>query len=282
MSARAGRRLIVNADDFGLTGGVNAGIQEAVEAGVVTSTTMMVNTPGFADAVRRAAGLRDRLSVGLHFNLTTGAPAAPASEVPSLVDGAGRFLPLAGFLRRGLTGGVRAGEVRREADAQFARLRAAGIAPTHADSHRHVHAHPVVRGAFAAAAAAAGVRAVRRPLEPLWARPANAAGVVKRALLAAAWAAPSRGPRPVPGTEAFRGIVLLGVPSFAADLLALLDALPEGSTELMVHPGRNDPSMVGWDTYIAERAVELAALVSAPVRGRFGRGDLVLTRFGAA
>jgi predicted glycoside hydrolase/deacetylase ChbG (UPF0249 family) len=105
---------------------------------------------------------------------------------------------------------------------------------------------------------------------------------VKRALLAAAWATPSRGPCPVPGTDAFRGIVLLGVPSFAAGLLALLDALPEGSTELMVHPGRNDPSVVGWDTYIAERAVELAALLSAPVRERLGRGDIVLTRFGAA
>ena len=282
MSARVGRRLIVNADDFGLASGVNEGVQEAVEAGVVTSATMMVNTPGFDDAVRRAAGLGARLGVGLHFNLTTGAPVAPAAAVRSLVDAAGRFLPLAALLRRALAGGVRPDEVRREAEAQFARLRAAGIAPTHADSHRHVHAFPAMRGAFAAAAAAAGVRAVRRPLEPLWARPANAAGVVKRALLAAAWAAPSRGPRPVPGTASFRGIVLLGVTSFEADLLALLDALPEGSTELMVHPGRNDPSVAGWDTYIAERAVELAALVSAPVRGRFGRGDLVLTRFGAA
>jgi len=276
------RRLIVNADDFGLSEGVNAGIQDAVESGVVTSATMMVNTPGFDDAVRRVADLRGTVGVGLHLNLTTGAPVAPVAEVPSLVDGVGRLLPLAGFLRRALAGGVRAADVRREAEAQFARLRAAGVAPSHADSHRHVHAFPALRGAFAAAAAAAGVRAIRRPLEPLWARPANVAGVVKRALLWAAWAAPSRGPRPLPGTEAFRGIVLLGVPSFEADLLDLLDALPEGSTELMVHPGRNDPSVGGWDTYIAERAVELAALLSAPVRERLGRGDIILTRFGAA
>ena len=276
------RRLIVNADDFGLSAGVNQGIQDAALAGVVTSATMMVNTPGFDDAVRCAAGLRGTLGVGLHLNLTTGAPVARASEVPSLVDGAGRFLPLARLLRRALAGGVRPADVRREADAQFARLRAAGIAPTHADSHRHVHVFPAMRGAFAAAAAAAGVRAVRRPLEPLGARPANTAGVVKRALLTAAWAAPSRGPRPVPGTDAFRGIVLLGVPGFEVDLLALLNALPEGSTELMVHPGTNDPSVVGWDTYIAERAVELAALLSVSVRERLGRGDLVLTRFGAA
>jgi predicted glycoside hydrolase/deacetylase ChbG (UPF0249 family) len=275
------RHLVVNADDLGLSVLVNDGIEEAVRAGVVTSASLMVNTPGFDDAVRRAQALGPRLGVGLHFNLTTGASVAPAARVPSLLDGAGRFLPLARLLRRALAGGVRPEEVRREADAQFARLRAAGIAPTHADSHRHVHAFPAMRGAFAAAAAAAGVRAVRRPLEPLWARPTGAAGVVKRALLAAAWATPSRGPRPVPGTASFRGIALLGAPRYETDLVELLDALPEGRTELMVHPGRNDPSVAAWDPYIAERAVELAALLSARVRERLARGDLVLTRFGA-
>ncbi len=274
------RHLVVNADDLGLSALVNDGIEEAVRAGVVTSASLMVNTPGFDDAVRRAHALGPRLGVGLHFNLTTGASVAPAATVPSLLDGAGRFLSLDRLLRRALVGGVRPEEVRREADAQFARLRAAGIAPTHADSHRHVHAFPAMRGALAAAAAAAGVRAVRRPLEPLLARPTSAAGIVKRALLAAAWATPPFGPRPVPGTASFRGIALLGSPSFEADLLELLDALPEGSTELMVHPGRNDPSVAAWDPYIEGRAVELAALLSVPVRARFARGDLGLTRFG--
>jgi chitin disaccharide deacetylase len=279
--AAPARHLVVNADDLGLSVLVNDGIEEAVLAGVVTSASLMVNTPGFDDAVRRAHALGPRLGVGLHFNLTTGASVAPAAAVPSLLDGAGRFLPLARLLARALAGGVRPEEVRREADAQFARLRAAGIAPTHADSHRHVHAFPAMRGALAATAAAAGVRAVRRPLEPLWARPASAAAVVKRALLWAAWAAPARGASPVPGTASFRGIALLGAPRYEADLVALLDALPEGRTELMVHPGRNDPSVAAWDPYIAERAVELAALLSAPVRERLARGDIVLTRFGA-
>jgi predicted glycoside hydrolase/deacetylase ChbG (UPF0249 family) len=274
------RQLVVNADDLGLSALVNEGIEAAVRAGVVTSASLMVNTPGFDDAVRRAHALGPQLDVGLHFNLTTGASVAPAARVRSLLDGAGRFLSLGALLRRALGDGVRPAEVRLEADAQFARLRAAGIAPTHVDSHRHVHAVPVMRGALAAAAAAAGVRAVRRPLEPLWARPASAAGIVKRALLAAAWAAPSRGPRPVPGTASFRGIALLGAPSFETDLLELLDALPEGRTELLVHPGKNDPSVAAWDPYIAERAVELAALLSTRVRERLARGDIALTRFG--
>jgi predicted glycoside hydrolase/deacetylase ChbG (UPF0249 family) len=279
-TAAPSRRLVVNADDLGLSALVNEGIEATVQAGVVTSASLMVNTPGFDDAVRRAHALGS-LGVGLHFNLTTGASVAPAASVRSLLDGAGCFLPLAGLLRRALGGRVRPDEVRVEADAQFARLRAAGIVPTHADSHRHVHAFPAMRGALAAAAAAAGVRFVRRPLEPLWARPASAAGMVKRALLAAAWALPSRGPRPEQGTASFRGIALLGAPSFETDLVTLLDALPAGSTELMVHPGRNDPSVAAWDPYIAERAVELAALLSARVRERLARGDLALTRFGA-
>ena len=274
------RRLIVNADDLGLSTLVNDGIEEAVRAGAVTSASLMVNTPGFDDAVRRSHAL-PRLSLGLHFNLTTGRSVAPASSVPSLLDGAGRFLSLSGLLRRALLGGVRPGEVRVEADAQLARLRAAGIVPTHADSHRHVHAFPAMRGALAAAAAAAGVKFVRRPLEPLLARPWGAAGITKRALLAAAWAVPSTGPSPVPGTASFRGIALLGVKSFEADLVTLLDALPLGSTELMVHPGKNDPSVAQWDPYVAERAVELAALLSPRVRERLARGDFELTRFGA-
>ncbi|MFI5279538.1 MAG: carbohydrate deacetylase [Gemmatimonadales bacterium] len=279
--AASGRRLVVNADDLGLSILVNEGIEEAVRAGAVTSASLMVNTPGFDDAVRRAHALGPKLGVGLHFNLTTGASVAPAASVPSLVDGAGRFLSLKALLQRALGGGVRAQDVRVEAEAQFARLRAAGIAPTHADSHRHVHAFPAMRGALAAAAAVAGVRFVRRPIEPLWARPRGAAGVMKRALLAAAWAAPSAGPRPVPGTTSFRGIALLGSPSFETDLVELLDNLPDGSTELMVHPGKNDPSVAAWDPYIAERAVELAALLSAPVQARLARADLALTRFGA-
>lgn len=274
------RHLIVNADDFGLSVLVSEGIEEAVHAGAVTSASLMVNTPGFDDAVRRAHALGSRLGVGLHFNLTTGTSVAPAHEVSSLLDASGRFLPLAGLLRRALEGGVRPEDVRREADAQFARLRAAGITPTHADSHRHVHAFPAMRGALAEAASAAGVRAVRRPIEPMFAKPLGASGVMKRALLAAAWAAPGPGPRPVPGTESFRGIPLLGSPRYAAELLELIDALPEGRTELMVHPGKNDPSVAAWDPYIAERAVELAALVSAPVRERLSRGDIALTHFG--
>ncbi len=276
MSPGAPRRLIVNADDFGLSALVNEGLEEAIAAGVVTSVSLMVNTPGFDDAVRRAAAFRGRMRVGLHLNLTAGAPVAPPDHVRSLVDGAGRFLPLGALVRRALAGRVRPADVRREADAQLARMRRAGVEPTHVDGHRHVHALAAVRGALTAAARAAGVTAVRRPLEPPWARPFTAATLAKRASLAAAWAVPSVGPLPRPATASFRGLALLGSPRYAADLLALLDALPPGSTEVMVHPGRVDPAVAAWDPYVEARAVELDALRSARVRERLARGDLAV------
>ena len=242
---------------------------------------MLVNTAGFDDAVRRAAALGPRLDVGLHFNLTLGSPVSPAETVPSLVDGAGRFLPLARLVRRALTGGLRAGDVRREAEAQLARLTGAGLKVSHVDSHHHVHALPPVRGALAAAATSGGISRVRRPVEPLFARPGRPAAVLKRATLALAWMLPG-GPAGPAGATSFRGLALRGGARFRSDLLELLDGLPEGLTELAVHPGRADPSLESLDSYVEERAEELAALLSPPVRGRLGRGDLQLVGFGAA
>jgi len=275
------RLLIVNADDLGLAPSVNAGIEDAALAGVVTSASMIVNMGGFDDAVRRAAALRTGLDVGLHFNLTLGAPVSPAGTVPSLVDGAGRFLTLGRVIRRALAGRLRAGDVRREADAQLARLTSSGLRVIHADSHHHVHALPVVRGALAAAALSAGVSWVRRPVEPLLARPTGLLPVMRRAALALAWMASGRPAAPA-GTTAFRGLALRGGARFQSSLLELLDRLPPGLTELMVHPGRADASLARLDSYAGERAAELAALLSVSVRERLGRGDLELAGFGGA
>jgi predicted glycoside hydrolase/deacetylase ChbG (UPF0249 family) len=287
------RRLIVNADDFGLAPGVNAGIVEAIEAGSVTSVSVLANAPGLDDAFRRAPGLAGRVGMGLHLNLTMGSPVSPPSEVRSLIDGLGRFLPLDRLVRRGLAGGVRPAEVRQEADAQLMRLVSAGLRITHVDSHRHVHAYPWVRGAVAAAAADRGILLVRRPLEPLLARPLNRPGMLKRIVLATAWSAPTslggEGVRPGviarPGrplvTVAFRGLALRAGPLYVQDLETVLEALPDGTTELMVHPGRNDPAAIEWDPHLPDREQELEVLLSERVRERFRSGVFDLSHFGA-
>ena len=120
----ARRRLIVNADDFGFTPAVTAGILEAHAAGAVTSTSMMVRCPGWNDGVRRARAT-PTLGVGLHLNLLVGVPLA---AVPSLTDArSGRFVPLATMVRRALLGRIDAGEVTAECEAQLAALADAGI-----------------------------------------------------------------------------------------------------------------------------------------------------------
>src|SRR5207244_1596197 len=146
------RRLVVNADDFGLSDGVNRAISEAHAAGTVSSASLLVNAPGFADAVRRARAA-PALGVGLHFNLTMGAPVSPATAVPSLSDRrTGRFWSLSRLIARALSGRVDGAEVALECAAQIARAKSSGVRLTHLDGHQHTHVLPGIWGPVSAAA----------------------------------------------------------------------------------------------------------------------------------
>jgi predicted glycoside hydrolase/deacetylase ChbG (UPF0249 family) len=142
------RPLIVNADDFGLAEAVNDGIADAYRAGCLSSASLLVNAPAAAQAALLARKLPG-LGVGLHFNLTFGAPVAAAADVESLLDADGRFLPRARLVQRLLLRRVQPRHVATELEAQLARMWALGLAPTHLDSRQHVHAFPVVFDAIA-------------------------------------------------------------------------------------------------------------------------------------
>ena len=274
------RQLIINADDLGFAPGVNRGIIEAHLAGTLSSASMMVNTPAFHEAASLARDAAPALGVGLHLNLICG---SPLSAVPTLADPrTGEFYPLAELARRAAIGRVSAHDVRRECDAQFAALALDGITCTHLDSHRHTHALPGVLPAVIASARDAGVRFVRRPLDkPTLGDPAAAA---KMFVLQASWHAALR---PVPAEDrafvaaapAFRGIAMQGAPDVHARLLALLDELPDGATEIMMHPGYDDVVLALQDTYRREREREVAALCSPAVKERLARGDIQLVSF---
>src|SRR5947207_884283 len=269
----SGGRLVVNADDFGLSSGVNDGILEAHAAGVVSSVSVLVNAPGWDHAVAALRGT-ESLGVGLHLNLTAG---EPVSEGGTLVDAhTGRFYGLAGLVTRALTGRIDPEHVAEECGAQLARLHAAGVRVTHIDSHRHVHALPGVWRAVVATARAHGVPFVRAPVDR------GAAGAwAKRTAVAAAWRVAARGAAVPRHADRFYGIALQGDSRFLERVLALIDRLAPGITELMVHPGRLDEGLAAWDGYVAPRAVELAALTSSAARERLRRGDVCLTHFGA-
>lgn len=245
--------LIVNADDMGRTGGINAGILAAHRNGIVSSATLMVASPAAEEA---AAALLDHpeIGVGLHVTLTGGtAPTLPADRVPSLVDADGR-LP-----RRpdGLAGADMA-EALAEIRSQVERFRElTGRLPTHLDSHHHVHRLPLVLEAIVEVA-----RQHRLPVR-------NASAAVGRRLRDAG----------VPTTDVF-------VERFFGDearletLLDVLRSVGAGRTELMCHPARVDDALRADSTYVAERERELEALTDRAAREALESFDLELVHFG--
>ncbi len=268
------RRLIVNADDLGLSRERNAGIAEAVRARAVASVSLLANLDGFDDAV---ATLRElpRVDVGLHFNISEGRPIAASPR--SLVDEAGRFFGKGETRARALAGRLEAAEIGRELEAQVARLRAAGIDPSHVDGHQHLHVYGPVAAAVARAAARCGLRWTRLPSEP--ARLSDGLPIDRRSQIdeyralseAAREAFEAAGLR-APGH--FRGLALSGRMTAGA-LAALVAGLPEGTTELMVHPGRaSAPS--GFEG--PDREAELAALVDPAFRRALDEGGVALGR----
>lgn len=270
------RRLIVNADDFALSPGVTTGILEAHTAGIVTSTSMMVRCPGWHDGVSRVRAT-PRLGVGLHFNLLVGAPLTLA---PSLTRPNGDFLSLGGLALSSVINALSTNEIAAECEAQLAALKDAGIRVTHIDSHRHTHALPVVCRAVAAVATAHRLP-LRRPVETRQVARGNFGGRFRAGLVARSWRLAARGGPAVRAPDHIAGLSLRGGPAFAADLARLVDTLPEGTTELVVHPGYADRALKTVDGYTAAREIELRALTDPELAARLDRRGVTLIGFGA-
>lgn len=274
------KRLVINADDFGLTPAVNRGIWEAHEAGCVTSASLLVNLPGFDDAVQRARGA-PALGIGLHVNLTAGAPVAGADAVPTLCDPqTGRFRSLRHLVARSLSGRIAPEDVMRECSAQIARLRDTGLPITHVDSHRHVHLLPSIWKPFLEAARRAGIHIVRLPLERLRHTFGSTSALAEQLSLRLAHrlGGGALAPRRVAD---FRGSALLDRAHYRDRVLRIIDSLGPGLTELMVHPGYCDEGIEQWDRYTWQRERELRGLVDPAVRERLERDDIELVHFGA-
>ena len=270
------KELILNADDFGLTEGVNDGIIRAHREGVLTSTTLMANGPAFAHAIE-CARANPKLGVGCHLVLAGGAPVAPLEEVPSLVDASGRMpRSLPAFVARVSCGAIRAKDIEREFRAQIGKIRAAGIEPTHLDTHKHTHAHPRVMKLLAQVAQALGVTRVRKPAEYIhdsWramsgevdVSPAQFAAVLAVRLLSANFASISR-KHGLRSPDTFLGVAATGHLG-PEPLCHLIDTVGEGRTEIMLHPGICDEDLARTRSRLqAQRQVELDGLLAPQVR----------------
>jgi predicted glycoside hydrolase/deacetylase ChbG (UPF0249 family) len=234
------KRLIVNADDYGRTPGVNEGTLEAYVKGIVTSATVMVLEPAAEAGIHLAAAAAPGLALGLHFAVTGGGTSAsPAGSLPSLAPG-GRFVRNVEQLPLRLP----EAEIRRELEAQIGLFEEmAGRAPSHIDSHHHSALHVSIQPVFADVAAEHGL--------PVRASNARAFKQLREA-----------GARvPDHFIESF-----YGSGATAANLKLLLEHLREGVSELMCHPGYPDEALLSGSSYAKEREKEIAALCDPSVR----------------
>ena len=264
-TASLARQLVVNADDFGISRGVNRGIVEAHRRGIVTSASVMANLPSAEDALTRAAVCPD-LGLGLHLTLTAGRPLCPPEQVPSLVDGSGAFFVLGELLGRLSTGRVWRADLERELSAQVEWAVRHGLHPTHLDAHHHVHVHPRVAGIVLGLAREHRITWVRCPVETvsplrLARTPARDLG---RVLAISTFGALLRERARRAGLRSvrhFRGIAL-GMGFGTEALVAELRSLPPGLTELMTHPGEPDEELARLTVFAEGRDRELTALTA--------------------
>ena len=260
-------RLIVNADDFGLTSGVNRAILELHRAGVLTSATLMANAAATAEAVALAHAT-PTLRVGCHVVLVDGAPALAPHQISSLTSArTGQLHPTLGtFLQRLLTDRIRSSEIEAEARAQIAQLQSQGLHLTHIDTHKHTHMFPGVLRPLLRAARACGVRAVRNPFEPAWSQSATPGAPWMRRMQVALLRRLAPVFRRIVAEEGFTttdgsiGVLATGTLD-ARTVSSLAAALPEGIFELVSHPGYHDADLARAHTrLLGSREAELQAL----------------------
>jgi chitin disaccharide deacetylase len=264
------KRLIVNADDLGAGEARNAGIFDAIEAGSVTSVSILPNGPALEDALRGIRALRLKsVSFGVHLNISEGKPIACASRCILGPDGCFQGKRRVQSLLLCRENSELEKEIRKEISAQITLIQDAGIQVNHLDGHQHVHILPAVVHAAAEAANAHGISWVRIPEEPCPDFGEPSSRVMEEACFFSQHSSAARAFYDAMGihaTDHFRGLFLKGeLP--AETWTDFLESIPSGLTELMVHPGRADSAasgpFAGFST--AAREKELTALID----GRF-------------
>ena len=263
-------QLILNADDFGLTPGINRAIAELHQAGVLTSASLMASGPAFDHAAALALA-NPTLGVGCHLVFVDGLPVSYPDAIPTLIGADGKHfrLSLYDFAQAVLRKTIREEDLAREAEAQIQKLQRAGLTVTHIDTHKHTHVFPAVLEAVLHVAQRCGVQALRNPFEPAWAVRLGRAPLARSlqlALLRRFEPAFRRRLQNVLTPAGTLGIAATGTltePILRA-LLSRLNELPDPDQtfELCCHPGHPDPALNASATRLrASREVEFRALL---------------------
>jgi hopanoid biosynthesis associated protein HpnK len=282
------RRLIVNADDFGYTSGVNRAIVEAHLRGVVTSSTLMANGEAFDEAVALARTVL-KLGVGCHVVLIDGDPLVAPEKLPSLTATRKFRDGMKTFAVRAIAGLIDAGEITAEVTAQIRKIQAAGIAVSHIDTHKHTHLFPRILRPLLRAARECEVKAVRNPFGPrfplrsaellaaprLWTRYAEVrilrrfAGSFHDAVQREGFATPD-------GTLGIEVTGTLDEKLFQA----IASSIPEGTWEFVCHPGYNDAELQAAHTRLRDsRETELRVLTLPAAKELLSREGIELISY---
>ena len=266
------KRLIVNADDFGLTDKTSRGIIETIKNGIVTTTSIMANS--FVSNT-----IKEDIDTGIHFTLTYGRPVTEQALIKSLADKNGAFYPRGTFYLKALTGRIDPLDVYRELSAQLKLLKAGGIKISHIDSHHHVHILPGIRDIVAQIALENNVRFVRAPYAKGLCQTACATfrkWIVSRFEGAYPQFWHRKGIHTIGN---FGGFELIGDKDLLKRWKKFLKKLPYGTTEVMVHPGLNDETIN--DSYIKGRATEVEVLKNPELKEICRREGIELVNFNA-
>ena len=269
------KRLVINADDFGFTSGVNRAIVEAHTRGVVTSSTLMAKGRAFGEALELTKTV-PRLGIGCHVVLIDGEPVVEPGTIPSLAED-GRFRDgLKTFAARALTGRMDASQIEAEASAQIRRIQSAGISVSHVDTHKHTHLFPPILAPVLRAAAACGVKAVRNPFGPkfplrssqLLARPGLWTRFAEVKVLGR-FAGKFRESVDREGFSTTDGTLGIEVTGTLDETLfrVIAASVPDGTWEFVCHPGYNDADLQAAKTRLRDsREMELRVLTLPTAR----------------
>ncbi|MGA1979376.1 MAG: ChbG/HpnK family deacetylase [Sedimentisphaerales bacterium] len=278
------KRIIINADDFGLCNGVNKAVVQAHTSGVLTSTTIMANMPAADEAVKMAKQLPN-LGVGVHLNLFEGRPLSKDRCIDCLLDDNGSFalspakLSLLSIARRKIRNAI-----RTELAAQIQWVIDNGLKPTHLDSHKHIHSFPLIFPIVCGLAKRFEIAAIRWTLEP-------------KQLLAMPWPLPSEGGRKraktlritakinrIQNSAFLKTDALLGVAHTGKIDVNFFKAValynPAATAEVMTHPGLANGLDPGRTRLVEQRKVEFEALCSERTKQYFKDAGIKLVHYG--
>lgn len=287
------RKLIINADDFGLTRGINLAVSECAEAGMLRSATLMPNGEAYEDAVRAAKEL-EGFGTGIHFVLTGLRPVLPPEKLHGLA-GADGFLPSGpGELVKKIARTRSLGDdIRRELFAQAEKVFDSGLRITHFDSHKHVHIIPDVLDVMIEIAGRFSVKAMRNPFEAEGAwrffndiEKSGRSKFLKQYVMARASSLYRSSFRARVRNAGIRTpAVLYGISptGFINEKIIrrICDLMGPGTSEFMTHPGIVDADLERSKTRLTgSRARERDLLLSTKVKELFERHNIMLSHFG--